>query len=144
MKFEYKRTKRVRPHLELTPLIDCVFNLLIFFAVSTSFITTRAGIDVSLPKAQTVEIMPKNIVVTIKEDKSIHFEDPEGGRLNVNLTTLEVLVAETVKKDPSASFIINADKSTPYEILISVMDTIRKGGGEKLALSAEREIDEKR
>lgn len=139
MVFEYKRTKRVKPHIDHTPLIDCVFNLLIFFAVSTSFITTRAGMDVNLPKAETAEVMPKNIVITIKEDRSIHFEDPQGGRLQVSLISLETLVREEMKKDPQTSFIINADKTTPYKILIEVMDTVRKGGGEKLALAAERE-----
>lgn len=143
MIFEYKRTKRVKPHIDHTPLIDCVFNLLIFFAVSTSLITTRAGMDVHLPKAATAEIMPKNIVITIKEDQNIYFEDPQGGRLQVSLVSLETLVREEIKKSPQTSFIINADKKTSYDVLIQVMDTIRKGGGEKLALAAEKSPEAK-
>lgn len=139
MVFEYKRTKRVKPYIDHTPLIDCVFNLLIFFAVSTSFITTRAGMEVNLPKAETAEVMPKNMVITIEESKDIYFEDPDGGKLKVSLVSLEGLVKGKVQENPQTSFIINADKTTPYEILIEVMDTVRKGGGEKLALAAERE-----
>lgn len=143
---EFKRTKRIRPHIDYTPLIDCVFNLLIFFAVSTSLITTRAGMDVHLPKAKTAQIMPKNIVVTIKEGGEIFYEDPKGGKISVTLTSLSALASEAVKENKETSFIVNADKTTRYETLIHVLDTIREAGGEKLALAAERaeEIDERR
>jgi biopolymer transport protein ExbD len=47
-----RRRRRIRPYLDLTAMIDTVFNLLIFFAVASSFVGARAGIDLRLPSAK--------------------------------------------------------------------------------------------
>lgn len=133
MEFKFKRTKRVKPCIDSTPLIDCVFNLLIFFAVSTTLISTRSGINVNLPKAVTSDKAPKNIVISIKEDANIYFED-----MQVTMESLKSVVKRQMSKAPSTAFIINADKETKYDLLVKVIDVVRQSGGQKLALAAEK------
>jgi len=134
-----KRQRRVTPRIDYTPLIDCAFTLIIFFAVSTSLITTRSGMKVNLPKAATVEKMPKHVQISIADDNNVYFED-----LQVSADTLGMMVNGRVSENPEVAFIIGAAQSVPYERLMLVLDTVRANGGERIALQAnQKKLDEK-
>ncbi|MEW6201032.1 MAG: biopolymer transporter ExbD [bacterium] len=140
MKWKNRRlNKKVRPFVDFVPLIDCAFTLIIFFAVTTTLITTRAGVDVNLPGAKTAEKMPQNVQISIKETGEIWFED-------IPVTddaSLTILVQKKLKEATESSFIINADKTIPYELLVHVLDLIREAGARKIALAAEKVYEEK-
>ena len=135
--FRFARKRRVVPLVEFTPLIDCAFILIIFFAVSTTLITTRAGMEVSLPEATTVESVSKPVIITIADDMSISFQD-----MKVDINTLGSLVAARLQDDPESAFVVGAAESVPYERLIRVLDIVRMSGGTRLALQAEKRYEQ--
>ena len=68
------KKKRHKAKLELTPLVDIIFILLLFFAVSTTLITQKQGINVALPDAKTVIENDEGIVISINKDNLVYWE----------------------------------------------------------------------
>ncbi len=118
--------------VNLTPMLDVVFIMLIFFIVTASFVK-EAGIDVSRPPAATAERKERgNIMVAITENDQIWMDrrqvDPRALRANI-----ERLHAE----NPQGSVVIQADKNSKSGLLVQVMDAARLAGVKNVALAAE-------
>jgi biopolymer transport protein ExbD len=118
--------------VNLTPMLDVVFIMLIFFIVTASFVK-EAGIDVSRPPAATAERKERgNILVAITENDQIWIDrrqvDPRALRANI-----ERLHAE----NPQGSVVIQADKSSKNGLLVQVMDAARLAGVNNVSLAAE-------
>ena len=130
------RRKRVREsqesEVDMTPMLDVVFIMLIFFIVTASFVK-EAGIDVTRPPAATAERKERgNILVAITANDQIWIDrrqvDPRALRANI-----ERLYAE----NPQGSVIIQADKDSKNGLLVAVMDAARSAGVTSVALAAE-------
>ena len=130
------RRKRVRDEEEsevnLTPMLDVVFIMLIFFIVTASFVK-EAGIDVNRPDAATAEKKTKgNILVAITENGQIWIDkrqvDPRALRANI-----ERLHAE----NPQGSVVIQADKNSKNGLLVQVMDSARLAGVYNVSIAAQ-------
>lgn len=132
-----RRSRRLEAKIDFTPLIDCAFTLIIFFAVSTTLITSRAGIDVNLPGAATAEVKTRNVQISIRDDLKIYFED-----VPVADSALVMMVQKRLEEDAESSFIINADNTVPYETLVHVLDKVRSAGATRIALAAEQQAEE--
>jgi biopolymer transport protein ExbD len=110
--------------INLTPMLDVVFIMLIFFIVTASFIK-EAGIDVNRPDAPVTESKPEeaNILVMISANDEIFIDrrliDPRAVRANI-----ERLHAE----NPEGSVVIQADMKSTNKILVEVMDSSRSAG----------------
>jgi len=110
--------------INLTPMLDVVFIMLIFFIVTASFIK-EAGIDVNRPDAPVTESKPENanILVVINANDEIWIDrrliDPRALRANI-----ERLHAE----NPQGSVVIRADKASTNKMLVTVMDSSRNAG----------------
>ncbi len=118
--------------VNLTPMLDVVFIMLIFFIVTASFVK-EAGIDVTRPPAATAERKERgNILVAITENDQIWIDrrqvDPRALRANI-----ERLHAE----NPQGSVVIQADKNSKNGLLVMVMDAARLAGVHNVALAAE-------
>ncbi len=118
--------------VNLTPMLDVVFIMLIFFIVTASFVK-EAGIDVSRPPAATAERKERgNILIAITENDQIWMDrrqvDPRALRANI-----ERLHAE----NPQGSVVIQADKNSKNGLLVMVMDAARLAGVKSVALAAE-------
>ena len=118
--------------VNLTPMLDVVFIMLIFFIVTASFVK-EAGIDVSRPPAATAERKERgNILIAITENDQIWMDrrqvDPRALRANI-----ERLHAE----NPQGSVVIQADKNSKNGLLVMVMDAARLAGVSNVALAAE-------
>ena len=118
--------------VNLTPMLDVVFIMLIFFIVTASFVK-EAGIDVSRPPAATAERKERgNILVAITENDQIWMDrrqvDPRSIRANI-----ERLHAE----NPQGSVVIQADKNSKNGLLVQVMDAARLAGVGNVSLAAE-------
>ena len=133
------RRRRARESEEsevnLTPMLDVVFIMLIFFIVTASFVK-EAGIDVNRPDAATAEKKTKgNILVAITENGQIWIDkrqvDPRALRANI-----ERLHAE----NPQGSVVIQADKNSKNGLLVLVMDSARLAGVFNVSIAAQ-EID---
>jgi biopolymer transport protein ExbD len=110
--------------INLTPMLDVVFIMLIFFIVTASFIK-EAGIDVNRPDAPVTESKPENanILVVINANDEIWIDrrliDPRALRANI-----ERMHAE----NPQGSVVIRAHKSSTNKMLVTVMDSSRNAG----------------
>ena len=118
--------------VNLTPMLDVVFIMLIFFIVTASFVK-EAGIDVTRPPAATAERKERgNILVAITENDQIWIDrrqvDPRALRANI-----ERLHAE----NPQGSVVIQADKASKNGLLVQVMDAARLAGVKNVSLAAE-------
>jgi len=117
--------------IDLTPMLDVVFIMLIFFIVTASFVK-ESGIDVNRPDAQTAEKKERaNILVAIDERNQIWIDkrsvDPRAVRANI-----ERLHAE----NPQGSVVIQADKNSKNERLVQVMDAARQAGVYNVSIAA--------
>ena len=118
--------------VNLTPMLDVVFIMLIFFIVTASFVK-EAGIDISRPPAATAVRKERgNILIAITENDQIWIDrrqvDPRALRANI-----ERLHAE----NPQGSVVIQADKGSKNGLLVQVMDASRMAGVTSVALAAE-------
>jgi biopolymer transport protein ExbD len=117
--------------INLTPMLDVVFIMLIFFIVTASFIK-EAGIDVNRPDAPTAErVEDANILIAISPNDEIWIDrrlvDPQAVRANI-----ERLHAE----NPKGSVVIQADKKSTNEMLVTIMDASRAAGVYNISIAA--------
>lgn len=130
----HRPTRRLsRVSLELTPLIDIIFILLIFFAVSTSIELQKSSINLTLPNAETGEKKEEGILLSIDAKQHIRINDTL--HTLPNIRTEAALLAKT---SPDQTVIIQAHKTTPYELVIQVMDQLRLGGLLNVTLEVEK------
>ena len=118
--------------VNLTPMLDVVFIMLIFFIVTASFVK-EAGIDVTRPQASTATRKERgNILIAITENDQVWMDrrqvDPRALRANI-----ERLHAE----NPQGSVVIQADKDSKNGLLVQVMDAARSSGVSNVSLAAE-------
>ena len=116
------RRKRIKEesNLDLTPMLDIVFIMLIFFIVTTSFIK-ESGIEVNRPNAETAERDQKgNILVAISENNEIFID-----RRKVDLRAIRPNIIRLKAENPEGSVIIQADKASQTGLLVEAMDQIR-------------------
>ena len=120
--------------INLTPMLDVVFIMLIFFIVTASFIK-EAGLDVNRPDAPVTESQPEkaNILVAIDANDDIWIDrrliDPRAVRANI-----ERLHAE----NPEGSVVIQPNRRSTNNALVTVMDAARQAGVYNISLADER------
>ncbi len=119
--------------IDMGPLIDMVFILLIFFIVTTNF-TRQTGVDVTKPKAESaVSQGKKTIMIGITREGTIHMY----GR-QMDLERLESLVEEEVTRNPETSIVIVSDKEANIGMAVEVMDKCNLAGAKKVSIAAEK------
>jgi biopolymer transport protein ExbD len=119
--------------VNMTPLIDMVFILLIFFIVTTSFVK-ETGVDVSRPSAKTaVKKELANIMISILPNDEVWMDKRQIDRRAVR-ANVERMHAE----NPEGSVIILADKEAKTGLLIEVMDQARLAGVANVSIAAQR------
>lgn len=119
--------------INLTPMLDVVFIMLIFFIVTATFIK-QAGIDVLRPDAQSAEIKPTvAVLVAIGPNGEIWIDnkqvDEAGARAQI-----ERLHAE----NPKGGLVVQADKAARYEVLTAVLNAARGAGMTEVAISTDQ------
>ncbi len=126
---------RQQATFELAPFIDMVFTLLIFFAVTTSLVVHDKTLDLDLPSAESTVEQTPGIVISIDKNRDIYLDDAA-----VTADTLQSSIAAILQSKPDAIFIFRADKTVPYDTIISTLDKTRLGGAVKLFLEAESPV----
>lgn len=123
--------------LELTPLIDVVFLLLIFFMVSTTFVDIATGININLPQSTVQENIPlREITVSIDNGGAIYIN-----KTKVTLDNFESEMYKVIEKNQSQSVVIKADKNLDYGLVVDIMTKSKSVGAKELNLAVE--TDEK-
>jgi biopolymer transport protein ExbD len=127
------RDRAASPNVNLAPLMDLVFILLIFFVVTATF-TRNTGIRVNRPQATwTDSLDPLSLRVAITAGGAVYVE----GR-RVDLAALRDRVGTLVKKDPDTSVILIADRELAAGRLVEVMDAARIAGAKNVAVATRR------
>ncbi len=132
MKFRnYRETKQ--PELNIIPMIDIMFFLLVFFMLSTMYMVEQKTIPVNLPQATSATIDNKtNFTVTLKNDDTIYLEDQQ-----TDMQTLLMQASKEQKSNPSFAIIIRADKDIDYEKVVTFIDTLKKAGITRFGLATD-------
>ena len=133
MRVPRQRVEKAR--IEIIPMIDIIFFLLVFFMVSTLSMTINHGLPVNLPKAaSSQQDLRETFNVTVMQDGTLF--------LNKEPTTLTELgqqVKTGLEKDPELVVIINADDQALHGAIVSVMDEVRLAGVSRLAIAVQSE-----
>lgn len=115
--------------INISPLIDIVFILLIFFIVTTVFID-ETGVEIRRPQsASAVSLEKKSILIAITEQGSIHYAGEK-----VNMREVRTIIQRLLKKE-NMDVIIQADKKVPIELYTRVHDEAILGGATKVSLA---------
>lgn len=117
--------------IDLTPMLDVVFIMLIFFIVTASFIK-EAGIEVNRPEATTATKQDQaNILIAIAADGQIWID-----RRRIDVRNIRANIERLHAENPQGSVVIQADKQSTNEKLVAVMDAARQAGVFNVSIAA--------
>jgi biopolymer transport protein ExbD len=133
--------RRKSPEVDVTPLIDVVFLLLIFFMVSTTF-DREAQITIDLPQATGEEAKHEQKELEITIDASGIFYINQQEVINTEIGTLKQAIFKAVGEQRNLPVIINADARTPHQSVMTAMDAASQLGLTRMIFSAHRPPDE--
>ena len=128
------RVKSEENSLDLTPMMDIVFIMLIFFIVTTSFVK-ETGVDINRPNAETAERDERgNILVAITATNEIWID-----KRRVDLKAVRANIERLKIEYPEGSVIIQADKESRSGLLVEAMDQIRLAGVQNISIAAKND-----
>ncbi|GAC18199.1 ExbD/TolR family protein [Paraglaciecola arctica] len=118
--------------IDMTPMLDVVFIMLIFFIVTASFVK-EAGIDVNRPEAATaVKKDRANILVAISAKGDIWIN-----KRKVDVRAVQANIERLYAENPQGTVVIQADRKATTDVLIKVMDASRAAGIEDVSIAAQ-------
>ncbi len=117
--------------VDITPMLDVVFIMLIFFIVTATFLKP-AGIDVNSPRASTALVQEKaNILIAIDADNKIWIN-----RREIDLRSVRPNIEKLHAENPKGTVVIQADRDSKTDTLVQVMNASRRAGVYNIALAA--------
>lgn len=122
---ELKRRRKIELAVNLTPLIDCVFLLLIFFLL-TSFLIAPESVKIELPSSSfTEKLQPSELIISLTAEGKIYL-----GTQELGLKGLSQFVQERIREGGFKRIILKADEKVNLGNLFLVMDELKKAGAE--------------
>lgn len=132
----FKARKRRQPAIQLTPLIDMVFLLLIYFLLTSAFIT-QSGLDVSLPRVRSLSGETESgVVVRVDARGVFHMDDRR-----IEAEGLSALLREALNARGTGEVTVEADRAVAYDRVVEALDAARSAGARTLFLAAVRESE---
>ncbi len=128
--------------LNLTPLIDVVFLLLIFFMVSTTFVKESA-IKLDLPEATTAAVPAAKETIKISIDAKGNYFLNEKPLINTQAETVEKAIKLAAGDNKEPTIVINADKQATHQSVVAVLDAARRLKFLRITFATERKKDSK-
>ena len=121
-------------NLDLTPMMDIVFIMLIFFIVTTSFVK-ETGVEVNRPNASTaVRDERGNILIAITANDEIWID-----KRRIDLRSVRANVERLKAENPEGSVIIQADEASKTGFLVETMDQVRLAGVQNVSIAAQKD-----
>ncbi len=118
--------------INMTPMLDVVFIMLIFFIVTASFVK-ESGIDVNRPDAATAEVKERgNILIAITDQGQVWID-----KRPVDVRALRANIERLHAENPQGSVVIQADRDSKNGLLVQVMDAARSAGVYEISIAAE-------
>ncbi|EPR35048.1 Biopolymer transport protein ExbD/TolR [Alkalidesulfovibrio alkalitolerans DSM 16529] len=136
MAFDYRSNRKFLTEMNLTPLMDLVFNLLIIFMISAPLMTQ--GLDVDLPETKAAQELPADkdhLILTVDRSGRIFVDEFE-----VKVEELENYLKKLVVDQKKALY-MKADGDVPYGVVVKVMGEAKAAGIDKLGMVAEQTRD---
>lgn len=129
-----RRSQEDDADIDLTPMLDVVFILLIFFIVTSSFVK-ESGIEIVRPKAETgkSQSSDKNLFIAISGNNTVWID-----RQEVSVATIRDTIEKMKVDDIRKGAVIQADRGSDTELLIKVMDQLRLSGIENIVIATEQ------
>ncbi len=122
--------------INIAPLIDLIFLLLIFFMVTTSFVK-ETGIDVQRPSAATAQIKEKgNIFIAVDADGQIFMD-----KQRIDIRMVRAHVENDLAEHPQGAAVIVVDRHCDTGVVIEIMDQCRLAGADNVSIAARRPED---
>jgi biopolymer transport protein ExbD len=120
--------------IDMTPMLDIVFIMLIFFIVTTSFVK-EAGIEVLKPKASNSKSNKSgNIFIAIKPNGDVWMD-----KRQVDIERVAANIETMLAEQPTDTIIVQADKESKHGVVVKVMDAIKSAGPDlKITIAAEK------
>jgi biopolymer transport protein ExbD len=132
MKIRIQRRKKSR--IEMLPLIDIVFLLLVFFIYAMMSMAVHRGLPVKLPVSEAAEVDKKlTLAVSVRADGRIYLD-----QMPVALDRLTTALQAKIRGEADPGVLLFADQSLTYQYLFEVLDRIRKAGLSRISLQAKR------
>lgn len=128
----YRRRRRGAFELNMTPLIDMVFILLIFFLATTSFVK-EAGVEVDRPTAATARDKQVNVVIAVTAEGEVHLD-----RRVVDIRSVRAHMERFLADTPEGSVVIAADQASRSGVVIRVLDACRLAGVRNISVAARK------
>ena len=126
------RRTRKKARIEIIPMIDTMFFLLVFFMIATLTMTVQRGLQVNLPHAATAKDNIKQVVtLTLTKDGKLYFDKDEVG----SVSHVQSRLVSKENRASEISIIINADRAVEHGRVIEVMDAVRKVCTAKVAVA---------
>lgn len=127
---EIQRSKKITPAVNIAPLIDIVFLLLLFFILSSHF-SAQPGIKINLPTSETKDFHKEDeLIVYISQDNKVYLNEEE-----VSLDALTKLLRERISEGSNQQAIIKADEKINLGFAIEVIDAIKNAKVEAVVIS---------
>ncbi len=131
----FRRQRRERVELSLTPMIDVVFLLLIFFMVTTTF-QREAALKVELPKAQGAQEARRQVLEVVVDAEGHYYIDHHE-LVNTRIETLKKAMRRALRPDARPVVVVAADRRAPHQAVIRVLDAARQLGLSHISFATE-------
>lgn len=131
---KFRRQVRTEESVNLTPLIDVVFLLLIFFMVSTTF-TKETHLDIDLPEATGETVAEENEQIEILINAQGGYAVNGESLVNKQIATLRAAIEDVSGGDTSMPLIITADAQSPHQSVVTAMDAAGQLGFVRLSIT---------
>jgi biopolymer transport protein ExbD len=129
--FEIPARKRQGVNVDIAPLMDMVFILLIFFIVTSTF-TRETGVEVTKPRAQTAtSVSQESIMIAITREGTLHMNERQ-----LELSSLRGILEGMLQKNPEREVVLLADESSYSGLMINVIDVCNLAGAKKVSVAA--------
>jgi len=135
MKVNFYTRKKVR--IEMLPLIDIVFLLLVFFIYAMLSMAVHRGLPVLLPTSSSAKIDKEHLLsITVKSDGTVYVDNDQ-----IDPDDLESFLKEKTISDKDVGILLFADRSLSYQNLFQILDKIKAAGIHRISLQAKVEQD---
>lgn len=132
-RFRHTTNPETTGSIDISPLIDVVFLLLIFFIVTTVFVK-ETGVEISKPRAATsADLDRQAILIAITAESRVW----QGGR-EIGQDGVRAVVAALLEETPETPVVIRADEATPTQATVSVIDAAKLAGATSVSLATEK------
>lgn len=132
--FLRRRETEENDEINISPLIDMVFILLIFFVVTATF-TRETGVKVQRPRASSAkQVRKKNIMIAVTSEGTIHIHNRQ-----VTLEHLTVILKNLAQDSPDSDAVVMADRNARMETVVKVIDACKRAGLQRVSIGALKE-----